>query len=213
MIPIVTIGLGEAERVVADRISGGRGVTHYDTVETAEFDMSDALDARLDYDSYGGPVEPEEAPAALDDDKWVCHVIYGEGAFGLAMTATLSNPAPIRLAHTGYTLALVPTLGEDPGRARRVRDGQVDSSADHRDVYSAVGLLGVRSFGAIDLLNDEGELTLKHQFDKHEADAELMAAETPEARAAAIARVADSVATKTANETASVIARAQRGAR
>jgi hypothetical protein len=213
MIPIVTIGLDAAARVVADRISGGRGVTHYDTAETAEYSMADVLDAHLEYDSYGGPIEPDDLVAALTVDKWVCHVIYGESAFGLALTATKSNPTPIRLDHTGYTLALVATLGEDPGKPRRVRDGQADARADHRDVFSATGLLGIRSFGTLDTLDEGGETLLRHQFDKHEAELERMAGETAQERADAIARAADAAKASAEQAGRENLARVQRGAR
>jgi hypothetical protein len=178
MIPIVTIGLDEAGRAVADRIAHGRGVTHFDAVEDAQYEMSDALDGYTRYDINGGPVEPDEPPAAREDNgAWVCHVIYGEAVFGAVMTSTLANPKAIRLEHTGYTMALVKTLGEDPGTPRRVRHGQVDESADHRDVYSAVGLLGVRTFGEIDKLSAGSEATLSGQLDKFESEAEQMAAD------------------------------------
>jgi hypothetical protein len=213
MIPIVTIGLDEAGRVVADRISGGRGVTHYSTVEEAEYGMSDALDGTVRYTEFGEPIVPEQPPAALEDGKWVCHVIYGEAAFGLALTATLSNPTPIRLAHTGYTLALVATLGEDPGKPRRVREGHADSSADHRDVYSVTGLLGIRSFGALDVLDAGGETLLRHQFDKHEAELERKAGETAWERAAAITRAADAAKASAEQAGRENLARVQRGAR
>jgi hypothetical protein len=207
MIPIVTIGLDEAGRVVADRISGGRGVTHYSSVEVAEYDMSDALDLSTDPSSGDVPA------AALDDQKWVCHVIYGEAAFGLALTATLSNPTPTRLDHTGYTLALVATLGEDPGKPRRVREGHADSSADHRDVYSVTGLLGIRSFGALDVLDAGGETLLRHQFDKHEAELECKAGETAWERAAAITRAAHAAKASAEQAGRENLARVQRGAR
>jgi len=159
MLPIVAVGLTPASTPLARRIADDRPLFEFTNVEAANFALQDGVTVVIEPGVRRGV--DWKSPRATDDvadmardsagwlaglgiatgpvTGWGCHVLYGEGAFPAAQIAR-----PATLAHTGLTMALVDSAGDDPTTPRRVIDGQEQWLTDRRTVWQAVTMLGVK---------------------------------------------------------------------
>jgi hypothetical protein len=160
VLPVITIGLSEPAKEVAANIADGRGVWHFTTTEDAHWALEDGADREDPIAAFDAL--PDGDPRAV---TWFCHIFYGEGMFGEVLTKQ-----PELLAHKGTTIALVDSLGEDPGTPRRVRDGAPETVEDKRELWSAIPRLGAKAVGAVNLLDLAGQSALTGMMSQAEAD-------------------------------------------
>lgn len=144
MLPIITIGLTPAARAVMERIPGERGQAHYDTAEEALWD-------------FGSVSNPTVAEISLDarGRLWSCHVFYGDNALGPMLTATKESTIPTRVPVQGLKAVITDTIGSDPTKPVRVREGVPENRIPpHLAGIEAVKLLQAGVFLIVDQLDD-----------------------------------------------------------
>lgn len=166
MLPIITIGLTDAARPIAEDIADGRGVWHFANNEDALWTLSDSWDRHF-REVSGVPGFLPEAVAALDGDgeTWFCHVIYGENILG-----EVNTREPELLPIKGGRLVIIDNLGEDQGAPRRVRDGQPEQIDARPGLYSAVPRLKPIAVASAAQVDRIGIAALTGQLAQVEAD-------------------------------------------
>lgn len=186
MLPIVAVGLTPASTPLARRIAGDRPMFEFANVEAASFALQDGVKIMTE-GVGGGRLQGVDwkSPRATGDvtdmargvsgwlaglgiatgpmTGWVCHVLYGEGAFPAAQIAR-----PATLAHTGLTMAVIDSAGDDPTTPRRVIDGQEQWLTDRRTVWQAVTMLGVKYALVVPDVTEDGVTALRGLLDDME---------------------------------------------
>jgi hypothetical protein len=166
LLPIITIGLTEAAKSVAEDIADGRGVWHFANHEDALWTLHDAADRQAHEH-----VEPSDlahgAVAALDDDgvTWFCHVIYGEGVLG-EMTTRQPELLPLK----GSRLVIIDSLPDDQGTPRRVRDGQPAELSVRPELFAAIPRIGAQAVAAAKQVDKIAIAALTGLLAQREAD-------------------------------------------
>lgn len=166
MLPIITIGLTEAAKPVAEDIADGRGVWHFTNHEDALWkltvDAEQSLAEAPDDFFLGG-----EQIAALDDDgvTWFCHVIYGEGILGEILTRQ-----PEMLPIKGSRLVIIDSLPDDQGTPRRVRDGQPAELSVRPELFAAIPRIGAQAVAAAKQVDKIAIAALTGLLAQREAD-------------------------------------------
>jgi hypothetical protein len=180
MLPIVAVGLTPASTPLARRIADDRPLFEFTDVESASFALQDGATVviepgvRRGVDWKSPRATGDVADMARDSagwlaglgittgpvTGWICHVLYGEGAFPAAQIAR-----PATLAHTGLTMALIDSAGDDPTTPRRVIDGQEQWLTDRRTVWQAVTMLGVKYALVVPDVTEAGVTALRGLLD------------------------------------------------
>jgi hypothetical protein len=166
LLPIITIGLTELAKPVAENIADGRGVWHFANHEDALWTLQDAADRQAHEH-----VEPSDlahgAVAALDDDgeTWFCHVIYGEHILGEMITRQ-----PEMLPIKGYRLVIIDSLPDDQGAPRRVRDGRPAELSVKSELFSAIPRMGARAVASATQVDAIAIAALSGLLSQSEAD-------------------------------------------
>lgn len=108
MRPLIVIGATAAMRDALEPYDQVGHIEHHPTAEAAYYALIDAGSLFVGTGVRMG---------------WPVHVAYGPDYYGPLVVARSTGTA--RLGHTGYTFVLGWDVDPDPGRARRVVDGQV----------------------------------------------------------------------------------------
>jgi hypothetical protein len=122
MRPLIVIGASDVMRTALEPYREVGHIEHHPTAQTAHYALADLR------------VTPEH-PQVLSFEAtrrpygWAAHVAYGPLYYGPLMAAGTTGSA--RLAHTGHTLVLTWDVDPEPGKPRRVLDGQV--AGEHPD--------------------------------------------------------------------------------
>jgi hypothetical protein len=166
LLPIITIGLTELARPVAEDIADGRGVWHFANHEDALWKLTTDAEECLAETPAGIPPLGEQI-AALDDDgiTWFCHVIYGEGVLGEILTRQ-----PEMLPIKGSRLVIIDSLPDDQGAPRRVRDGQPAELSVRPDLFAAIPRMGAQAVAAAKQVDRIGIAALTGLLSQSEAD-------------------------------------------